>query len=1355
MEDVIGEYILNISKENIKIAALRGTIKFENVQLDGDLIGSHVLGAVGLSGFGVLSCWARSLKVFVPLKNLEKEPTRFEIHELHLVCVPLLPSNANRLYGAGTAVDPRCTLRTRAKRSALARFERNYFSGRIPGEGPPSRRVERAAVAAERALRRGSGRWRGSFTMEDEETLESETIGDDRGSEVNDDCVYGDSGEQMPHVENIPAALRIPIVQDNWKTKIREKMLRNMECRINDIHIRCEVSEQGLDFYQPDADSRQRAQDGIPAEQRAFTFGMTLDSCIVRTANDKWEVGSEKPKDDSSTSSFSVASGPKNKVAEVNGMSIYWDDDPPLLISETNLLRSNNHGISPVRLQARVATAMDAMRTNQDPGEAIRVSLSGTDASSPMRAEVKSSHETNRPHHYCLESFSAKVQVNMSDRNLPGPMSCIADFLPLKIDLYFRPHQYMQYHKLRSAMLSQQRFDTMLRQRPTEEPATCPVEWWKYVISCVTTRPNSRPWADVVRIVRNRPRYIELVTQKVLHSSEGNGFHGGLNETENLELLALEELLPIEALMSFHLLALRKVYESQMKRDSKTEEKTKWRRQSLDSPDRLLSKPRFRRFRKALSGVGSSKRKSSEELLDDSEAELLASIALPDDQPSDSITRSSIGETIRLRLGKKVWRNTFHLNDANIAIHLLDPAESSPTLKLDLRTSGIVRTYGPFKHDLSFEVMQFEVVDCRHHHTSSSPSQFLADGKILSVGESRASLLFGSKASQDTSWTSNLQPRFPKIVSNGCSESVTSNGDGVERAPQKFVLPDHSDLPQGVVCRFGSSKDIGSLRLGVSAHPATLVWNKASMDALSDFFASSSAELQTELTRQLQNVATPLARKAQLALLSPDAISLDVNMAAPKVWLPISSESSDGAVFLDAGRFRVACTKKEQGTDTQWEVIGRDIQVLFVRLRKHLSRVGKNSDTRAFSITGMPDSEELPIIRPFHVHLDDRMLDNVPQSPSAKHVMAADKDLIGSGPLRSTTVHVSPIRLTLVDAEVLARAIGKWYADGIVRVKGRAKESKSRKTRFEKASASSERSVKYADVASLKPLIMAVAAHSLTVTVEKIEMAIEGHSKSTMHTSDDQSVVSFASESTFLGPTTRKRTYIVEFVDIAVARTKSSDKSRTRLTIMDASISRVKENDSPFPTGTVVPQESQYLILVRGDRRSPRVPSEEDESMFQPIPESPMFNRTKSEGVSLGSPLERLELSPGNYSPSPARPMPQAQSRPCILNASLFHNSSQHLDEVEIVIDSVVVRVTPTSLKDCAKGLRRFLELVELTTKEMERKVHEEGRIARRMELLGKCRLRLWSVLLKIVSHHVTCWDGVKKSKIMTPRSRQ
>jgi len=149
-----------------------------------------------------------------------------------------------------------------------------------------------------------------------------------------------------------------------------------------------------LDFFQPD-DDRRKSRSDRPAEQRAFSFGVTLDSVFVRTANDKWEVGSEKAKstddsssrsskqDDSSSSSFSATTAstqsagvPRHKVFEINNASIYWDDDPPLLISETYLLRSNEHTLSPVRLQARVGVAMDAMRTNQDPGEAVRKSLS-------------------------------------------------------------------------------------------------------------------------------------------------------------------------------------------------------------------------------------------------------------------------------------------------------------------------------------------------------------------------------------------------------------------------------------------------------------------------------------------------------------------------------------------------------------------------------------------------------------------------------------------------------------------------------------------------------------------------------------------------------------------------------------------------------------------------------------------------------------------------------------------------------------------------------------------------------------------------------------------------------------------
>ena len=48
-----------------------------------------------------------------------------------------------------------------------------------------------------------------------------------------------------------------------------------------------------------------------------------------------------------------------------------------------------------------------------------------------------------------------------------------------------------------------------------------------------------------------------------MNAHEGNGFHGGLNESDSLELLALEDLLPIEALTAFHLLARREAFKLQ------------------------------------------------------------------------------------------------------------------------------------------------------------------------------------------------------------------------------------------------------------------------------------------------------------------------------------------------------------------------------------------------------------------------------------------------------------------------------------------------------------------------------------------------------------------------------------------------------------------------------------------------------------------------------------------------------------------------------------------------------------------------------------------------------------------------
>ena len=129
------------------------------------------------------------------------------------------------------------------------------------------------------------------------------------------------------------------------------------------------------------------------------------------------------------------------------------------------------------------------------------------------------------------------------------------------------------------------------------------------------------------------------------------------------------------------------------------------------------------------------------------------------------------------------------------------------------------------------------------------------------------------------------------------------------------TLTDFMDLPPlGVVCRLAASRDKRtSTKLSFSAHPATFLWTRPCFDAMAEFFGAPSSALQTELTRHLRNAATPLARKAQLAFLSQSNFLLHINVAAPKVWFPFSSSQADptGSLFLDAGNFRMACSKEE------------------------------------------------------------------------------------------------------------------------------------------------------------------------------------------------------------------------------------------------------------------------------------------------------------------------------------------------------------------------------------------------------------------------------------------------------------
>lgn len=352
-------------------------IALHNVQLDGGLIGDHVMGAFGLSGFGVLSCSARSIHISVPWKNLEKEPTKFEVRGVHMVCVPLTPSTANNLYGTGTRIDPRCTLRTRTKRMLLARLERNFWNGQIPGEGPPMKRIQRAVRDVEKDLRRSRGQRRHQRSEEDEmdEAFDKIVFGLNDGSTASGERSLRDASYSADSLPELPR---------DWKVKLREKVLRNMEASMFDVHIRCEVPEGGLGLSIDRSPESPIPTAFAAADERAFSLGFMLESLVVRTANEQWEVGSHDKRNSVNGSTMSSVQGHlgpngyvvrNNKIGYFKNFSIYWDDEPPLLLAKTDVLQGNFRKLTTDKLLKRIASALDQMVDRQEPGKAVRQSL--------------------------------------------------------------------------------------------------------------------------------------------------------------------------------------------------------------------------------------------------------------------------------------------------------------------------------------------------------------------------------------------------------------------------------------------------------------------------------------------------------------------------------------------------------------------------------------------------------------------------------------------------------------------------------------------------------------------------------------------------------------------------------------------------------------------------------------------------------------------------------------------------------------------------------------------------------------------------------------------------------------------
>lgn len=248
---------------------------------------------------------------------------------------------------------------------------------------------------------------------------------------------------------------------------------------------------------------------------------------------------------------------------------------------------------------------------------------------------------------------------------------------------------------------------------------------------------------------------------------------------------------------------------------------------------------------------------------------------------------------------------------------------------------------------------------------------------------------------------------------------------------------------------------------------------------------------------------------------------------------------------------------------------------------------------------------------------------------------------------------------------MLAKALGRFYAAQIIRLKSSSSKRVSSNAAFDWQLEQTRKQNAMVDVS---------LAFDVTMLFKHIQVALESYE---VKPSEKKS---------------RNRTYLMDTRTIMLQQRSKGHQQFSRLTINELSIVQLSESKQSRRRVLRPGSEPQHQILER------RKNAVEGSSDSHKISTTPLTLSTKTNYRPLIAPKE-LRLSFGQDED-------KSTSRTEFIRACHYHDGDNHVDEVEVDIADVLIRVTPTCIVDLTKASIRLFELVQLTTKEMERKVH-------------------------------------------------
>eukprot|EP00903_Cladosiphon_okamuranus_P017946 g16513.t1 len=423
----------------------------------------------------------------------------------------------------------------------------------------------------------------------------------------------------------------------------------------------------------------------------------------------------------------------------------------------------------------------------------------------------------------------------------------------VKVD--FHAEQYEQALSLKDSIAALANWQIFYPYRPKTTPLQDPKAWWRYAFVCTRGKPDG--WTNLNKVLMARKEYVSVYSKVTADADKWNKSSKNrlspLTAQEQRRLDELEEELPLQAVIMFRAMARK---ELQRKR---AEERAKSGWQEDDPADKKSGGGGW--WGSLFNGDKQKAREEDDVDIEDLTASFEGNVESRKVPPDYLQMRVTVRPQGSMRL---YARRDLPLVEARMVaaatIELREDSSMAFSFRLsrldvhDLFTQGAV-----FPHMLKVGGHE-DGVD------TNTPELSKAKAKVAAIAAAGA---VGS---------------IKKTKHSDRSEAVKGSGE------------------EDVLVCVNVAMTKTALKIAVCALPTDVAYNREAVDAVVSIFSARPAETEAAMSSATKGLEAAQKKTKELAGLS---ISVSLDVAAPKIIVPVSSSRDNGFVLLDMGHMQV------------------------------------------------------------------------------------------------------------------------------------------------------------------------------------------------------------------------------------------------------------------------------------------------------------------------------------------------------------------------------------------------------------------------------------------------------------------